>query len=53
MDEDGESDASQIRPDDADSSPLWQIFDVVNNYTDNLGTILIFTLIFAKFTNYY
>jgi len=39
-DEDAESSPPEARPDDADSSPLWQLFDVANNHTDNLGNFV-------------
>ena len=37
MDDDGESASSQNRPDDADSSPFWQLMDVVLTPADGQG----------------
>ena len=43
IDEDGELTGSHIRPDDADSSPFWQLYDAVHNYIDNQGIRLLKT----------
>ncbi|XP_046634801.1 protein polybromo-1-like isoform X2 [Daphnia pulicaria] len=40
IDEDSELGGSHIRPDDADSSPFWQLYDAVHNYVDNQGNVL-------------
>ena len=42
MDDDGESATSQTRPDDADSSPFWQLMDVVLTPSDTQGTFHFF-----------
>jgi len=41
MDDDGESASSQNRPDDADSSPFWQLMDVVLTPADGQGEELV------------
>lgn len=41
IDEDSELGGSHIRPDDADSSPFWQLYDAVHNYVDNQGILLL------------
>lgn len=39
-DEDGEGGPQAARPDDADSSPFWQLYDAVHNFADGSGNLL-------------